>query len=121
MNLVMTLLMTGMAVAGTTKAPAAGADKDAGNKIYTAKCAGCHGANGKGNPAMAAMFRLPPPSLDLTSAATQGKKDSDLAKVILGGKDKMPSFKGKLTDADAANVAAYLKSLGAPPKPAAKK
>ena len=114
MSLLMALLLTGSAMAAASKTSAAPFDKDAGSKIY-ARCAGCHGPSGKGNPGIATMLRLPPETLDLTGKKIQSKTDADLVKIILGGKDKMPSFKGKLSDQEVADVVAYLSGF----KPAA--
>lgn len=64
-----------------------------GAAVY-AKCKGCHGADGKGNAAM----KVP--------AFASPNKD-----IILSGKGKMPSYKGKLTDAEIDEVVAYIKTL----------
>ena len=82
-----------------TMAFATGADD------YKAKCAGCHGADGKG--AMAQKMG----SKALTDPAVQGMSEADLAKTISDGKGKMPGFKGKLSDDQIKAVAAYVKSL----------
>ena len=83
-----------------------------GAKIYGAKCASCHGKDGKGNPSMAKMFKVDLPALSLTDAATAARKDSELIATISKGKDKMPKFGGKLQEAEIGDVVAYVRSLG---------
>lgn len=87
--------LVAMMMAGTM-AFAAGADD------YKAKCAMCHGADGKG--AMAKKMG----SQDLAGTALS---EADIAKTITDGKGKMTGFKGKLTDDQIKAVAAYVKTL----------
>ena len=90
--------LAALTMAGTM-AFAAGADD------YKAKCAMCHGADGKG--AMAKKMG----SRDLASADVQGMSEADIAKIISDGKGKMTGFKGKLSDEQIKGVAAYVKTL----------
>jgi cytochrome c6 len=102
-ELLMKKFVAGMSLAALmmagTVAFAAGADD------YKAKCAMCHGADGKG--AMAKKMG----SRDLSSADVQGMSDADIAKIVIDGKGKMTGFKGKLTDDQIKGVAAYVKTL----------
>ena len=67
---------------------------------YAAKCKMCHGADGKGNAAMK------------VAAYNTAKPEADLVKAITGGvSPKMPSYKGKLADAEIAELAKYIKTL----------
>lgn len=71
-----------------------------GAATFAAKCKMCHGADGKGNEAMKV------PAFNLT------KSDADLTKAINDGvAPKMPSFKGKLSDAEIAELVAHIKTL----------
>ena len=90
--------LAAMILAGTM-AFAAGADD------YKAKCAMCHGADGKG--AMAKKMG----SKDLNDPEVQGKSEADIAKIVSDGKGKMTGFKGKLSDDQIKAVAAYVKTL----------
>ena len=90
----------------------------AGAKIYAAKCASCHAKDGKGNPAMAKVFKVEPEKLSLVSEAALAKTDADLIKVTTEGSGKMPAYKGKLSDADISGVIAYTRSLSKPAEPA---
>ncbi len=80
-------------------------------KTYAAKCASCHGKDGKGNPNMAKVFKVDPSALDLVKDSTLAKSDADLTKVTTDGINKMPAYKGKLADADIAGLIAYIRTL----------
>jgi cytochrome c oxidase cbb3-type subunit 3 len=96
------------------------ADAAKGKAVYDAKCASCHGKDGKGNAAMGKVFKTEPAALDLTDAATAGKSDADLKALTDKGLNKMPAFAGKLSPADLDDVTAYTRSLsGAAPVAAA--
>ena len=97
-KLVAGMSLVAMMLAGTM-AFAAGADD------YKAKCAMCHGADGKG--AMAQKMG----SKALSDPAVQGMSEADIAKVISDGKGKMTGFKGKLSDDQIKAVAGYVKTL----------
>jgi mono/diheme cytochrome c family protein len=58
---------------------------------FKAKCAMCHGPDGKGETAMGKKFGLK----DLGSAEVQAKSDADLHTIIAKGKDKMPGYEAK--------------------------
>src|ERR1039457_460985 len=75
-----------------------------GAKIYAAKCAACHAKDGKGNPAMAKLFKLEPSAVNLTKKETQDKKDTELVAITTDGKEKMPAQKGKLQPAEIASA-----------------
>ena len=109
MNLVMTLML---AVNAAAQTPAAPPKADAA-KIFAAKCTACHAKDGKGSLPMAKMFKLKDPAI-LNLTATK-ETDAELVKTITDGRDKMPSFKGKLKDAEIAALAAYIRTLSAPP------
>ena len=79
-----------------------GADAAAGKAIYTAKCRGCHGAEGEGNPNIAKMMKVEMKPL--------GESTMDVKKVVTDGQGKMKPI-GGLTGADLDNVVAYVHSL----------
>jgi mono/diheme cytochrome c family protein len=92
----------------------------AGAKLFAAKCTACHAKDGKGSLPMAKMFKLKDASaLNLTSEATAKKPDADLVKTINTGREKMPSFKGKLKDAEITALVSYIRTLQAPAAPKA--
>lgn len=81
--------------------------QSSGSDTYKAKCQMCHAADGSGNtPAGKAMKTRP-----LNSPEVMKESDSDLIAIIKSGKNKMPAFAGKLTDAQIAGVLAYIHTL----------
>jgi len=72
-------------------------------KYWTDACARCHGVNGNGRDNSGK--QLPDAGFDFTdSRKANRKKDSDWVKITMAGKDKMPAFKDKMTEADAQKI-----------------
>lgn len=78
------------------------ADVGAAEVTFKAKCAMCHGADGKGKAAM----KTP----DFTSAEVQKKSDGDLSGAITNGKGKMPPYK-TMTPDQVKDMVAFIRSL----------
>ncbi|HVM75986.1 MAG TPA: cytochrome c [Candidatus Saccharimonadales bacterium] len=78
------------------------ADVAAGEATFKAKCAGCHGADGKGKDAMK--------TRDLSSADVQKQSDADLTGIITNGKGKMPPYKTLSAD-QVKDLVSYVRSL----------
>jgi len=78
------------------------ADVAAAGATFKAKCAGCHGADGKGKEAMK--------TRDLSSADVQKQSDADLSGIITKGKGKMPAY-GSMTPDQVKDMVAYIRSL----------
>src|SRR3989304_5671965 len=76
-------LLGALAVAST----AAAADLELGKKVYAAKCASCHGADGKGNAKMAGMLKITIPDL----SGSKGKSEAELLKLLAEGKKPTPT------------------------------
>jgi cytochrome c5 len=76
--------------------------------IYKEKCQKCHGADGKGDTPAGKKFK----AMDFARPEVQKASDADLIKIMDDGKEKMPSYKGKLSDADIKALVAYCRSLG---------
>ena len=89
-------------------APASAAETDPGKAVYEKSCTGCHGADGKGNPAVAKT--LGEKGLNITGKETKDKSDATLLKIIVEGAGKMPSSK-KLTVDEQKAVLQYSRSL----------
>ncbi len=71
---------------------------------YRAKCAMCHGADGKGGKMG---------TKDFASPDIQGMTDAQLAEVITKGKaPKMPAYGDKLKDSEIKDLVAYIRTLG---------
>lgn len=72
-------------------------------KYWTNACARCHGVNGNGRDNNGTP--LPDAGFDFTdSRKANRKKDADWVRITLQGKDKMPAFKDKMTEADAQKI-----------------
>ncbi|HMU74638.1 MAG TPA: cytochrome c [Elusimicrobiota bacterium] len=93
----------------TLLAAVAGAEDAA--KLYGAKCAGCHGKDGKGNAVMVKALKVDLAALSLVDAASLAKKDEEWVKLTLDGQGKMPAQKGKIKDEDVKALVAYVRGL----------
>lgn len=80
---------------------------DGGADTFKAKCAMCHGPDGKAQTAMGKSLNI----RDLGSAEVQGQSDADLTKIITDGKGKMPKYDGKLTKDQISDVVKYIRTL----------
>ncbi len=69
---------------------------------YKAKCAMCHGADGKGGKMG---------TRDFASAEVKAETDAQLTDIITKGKGKMPSYDGKLKAEDIKGLIAYIRGL----------
>ena len=76
---------------GTSWAGAVYAADAGGKALFEKSCAGCHGADGKGNPGMAKV--LGEKGLNIATKETTQKSDEQLLKVIAEGSGKMPASK----------------------------
>jgi mono/diheme cytochrome c family protein len=74
---------------------------------YKAKCAACHGPDGKGDTSMGKMMKI----RDLGSADVQSQSDADLTNIITNGKGKMPKYDGKLTADQINGLVKYIRTL----------
>ena len=79
--------------------PAAAQDAAA---TYKAKCAMCHGPDGKGGKMG---------TRDFASAEVKGESDAQLTEVITKGKGKMPAYGEKLKDTEIKDLVAYIRGL----------
>lgn len=69
---------------------------------YKAKCAMCHGPDGKGGKMG---------TRDFASADVKKETDAQLTEIITKGKGKMPSYDGKLKDTEIKDLVTYIRSL----------
>jgi mono/diheme cytochrome c family protein len=79
---------------------------DAGT--FKAKCAGCHGPDGKGNTPAGKAVGVH----DFASSEVQKMSDADLAGIISMGKNKMPAYAKTLKDTEITALVSYVRSLG---------
>ena len=80
---------------------------DGGADTFKAKCAMCHGADGAGQTGMGKSMGL----RNLGSADVQKQSDADLTGIITNGKNKMPSYNGKLTADQISDVVKFIRTL----------
>jgi len=73
---------------------------------YKAKCAMCHGPDGKGSATGVKMGVH-----DFTSDDVQKQTDVQLSLIITKGKGKMPAYDGKLKDSEIKDLVAYIRGL----------
>ncbi len=82
---------------------------DATPALFQRLCSACHGADGRGSAARAQLPALPDFS---TPDWHQRRSDAQLEASVLNGKGTaMPAFSGKLDEAQARELVAYLRSL----------
>lgn len=75
--------------------------------LFKAKCAPCHGPDGKGDTSMGKTLKV----RDLSSDDVQKQTDAQLTDIIATGKGKMPAYKGKLTDDQIKQLVGYIRTL----------
>ena len=78
-----------------------------GKALYEKSCAGCHGADGKGNEKMATVLGVK--ELSIAGKETKSKSDDELLKTIAEGRGKMPA--SKYTKEEQKQVLGYVRSL----------
>ena len=74
---------------------------------FKTKCAMCHGADGTGSTATGKALKV----RDLASPDVQSQSDAQLTDIVTNGKNKMPAYKGKLTDDQIKGLVAYIRGL----------
>jgi mono/diheme cytochrome c family protein len=79
-----------------------------GATLYKAKCAMCHGADGKGATPMGKNLGI----RDLTSPDVQKQADAELTTIIAKGKNKMPPYGAKLTSEQIGQLVVCIRELG---------
>jgi cytochrome c6 len=75
---------------------------------YKAKCAGCHGADGKGSTAPGKALGVH----DFASETVTKMSDADLIGTVTAGKNKMPAYGKSLKDTEIKDLVAYVRDLG---------
>jgi cytochrome c6 len=102
------IALTVLATVFAFGAPASAADAAAGAQIFSANCAACHAG---GNNAVMPTKTL---KADALKTYLAGYKDGSksleeaIAYQVTNGQGAMPAFGGRLSDADIANVSAYV-------------
>jgi mono/diheme cytochrome c family protein len=83
------------------------ANAQTAESTYKAKCAACHGADGKGDTAVGKSMKL----RDLRSADVQKQTDEELTAWIANGKGAMPAYKDKLTSDQIKQLVEFIRQL----------
>lgn len=80
---------------------------ESGAEIFKAKCAMCHGADGKADTAMGKSMKI----RDLAASEVQSQSDADLVGVITNGKGRMPKYDGKLSKDQISDLVKFIRTL----------
>jgi len=78
-----------------------------GAAIFKAKCAMCHGADGKGQTPVGKTMK----ARDLGLPEVQKQTDAALSNVVANGKGKMPGYKSSLGADDIKQVVAFIRTF----------
>jgi mono/diheme cytochrome c family protein len=87
--------------AGSSKA------QSAAETLYKAKCAMCHGPDGKGETPAGKSMK----AVSFAAPEVAKMSDEELEAVITKGKNKMPAFEGKLKKEQIVELVAYIREL----------
>jgi len=91
------------------------ADVATGKSVFESKCQKCHGDDGRGNPSMVKLLKLKQPFTPLGSKEVQDKTDDELRQIAIHGlhtpRAEMKPVKGGISDAEAAAVVLYVRTL----------
>ena len=98
------VVFVGMVTSGTELSQAQGG----GEALFKDRCTVCHGPDGKAETPRAKKLGV----ADLTSTEVQRLPDGKLTDVITIGKNKMPSYDGRLSKDEIAELVAYIRDLG---------
>lgn len=80
----------------------------AGNELFAAKCARCHGADGKGDTVTGRSLDAP----DFTDESWKGRHSTaEMTSVVVKGQKGMPAFGTKLTRRQISSLVAYVRSF----------
>ncbi len=75
--------------------------------LYKAKCEMCHSADGSGGTPAGKALK----ARDFASPEVKSETDAQLTEILTNGKNKMPAYKGKLTDDQIKGLVAYIREL----------
>lgn len=78
-----------------------------GADTYQAKCLTCHGAGGLGATPVGKALKI----VSLKDPSVVKSSNAELRAIIKDGKEKMPPFSGKLSDAEIDAVVEYIRTL----------
>jgi hypothetical protein len=80
--------------------------------MYAQMCARCHGLDGRGDP----QIRQQLPVRDFSDPVFQARaSNEDIQRVIMAGKNQMPSFGGMISQPKIQSLSGYVRRLGKKP------
>ena len=79
----------------------------ASRALYRQHCTTCHGNDGRGNTKRGRETEAD----DITNADVKSDSHDKIVRIITNGKGEMPGFKRKLSSAQIASIARYIKTL----------
>jgi mono/diheme cytochrome c family protein len=106
-SLLRVLLVSLVAVGLFTFCASSSRAQSAGETLFKSKCAACHGLDGKGEVPMGKKLG----ARNLASTEVQSQSDAQLVEVVTKGKNKMPSYDGKLKSDEIKGLVAYIREL----------
>lgn len=105
---VMAFLLLGVFMFATSGTQVTAASAFAGaaspRSLYVQNCATCHGSNGKSQTARGR-------KLEADDLTTSTANEAKIIRMITNGRGDMPGFKRRLTPAQIASIAGYVKGL----------
>ncbi len=102
-----TTLVAAAVLAGVSFLSAPARAGDAAEATYKAKCAMCHGPDGKGETATGKTMKV----RSFASEEVEKMSDADLTDAISKGKGKMPAYK-TLTPEQVKDLVGYIRAFG---------
>jgi mono/diheme cytochrome c family protein len=106
-NMTMPIAVVAGVLASTLFLPSSARAQSA-SATYKAKCAGCHGSDGKASTGAGKALG----AHDFGSEEVAKMSDADLIKTVTAGKDKMPAYGKSLKETDIKDLVAYVRELG---------
>lgn len=103
----MKLAMSAAALAAILLSSSHASAQSPGEKTYKAKCASCHGPDAAGATAAGKAMKV----TNACSDEAKKKTDAEWTESIVKGKNKMPSYDKKLTEAEIKDLIAYMRGL----------
>ncbi len=103
-------VVAGIFVFSTAETQATGltaAEMSSPRSLFVQNCARCHGSNGRSETKEGRRLEAD----DLTTSDAKDLSEARVKRVITNGRGKMPGFGKKLTAAQIAQIAGYIRSL----------
>jgi mono/diheme cytochrome c family protein len=105
-NMTMPVAVIGIVLASTLFLPSSARAQSAA-ATYKAKCAGCHGVDGKANAGAGKALG----AHDFGSDEVTKQSDTDLVTIVTAGKNKMPAYGKSLKEPEIKDLVAYIRQL----------